>query len=193
MRKTERILIALVVIAICVWFLFPTIKWYGFVPAEDKALINATSLQVKEYSQEQARDVLDYLNQNSSSEVSKEYSFVLTLAKEQVKGKGSTDLRPCADVLTAFSASADEGQALMEAVEQYCRQRMMTMNHVIAAKHRLPPNLWQIGDILLKPFVLSVTIQDIAFHPNFLERFHLFFNENSENRELRCRIIWCYM
>ncbi|MCR5443305.1 MAG: protein translocase subunit SecD [Sphaerochaetaceae bacterium] len=130
MRKTERILIALVVIAICVWFLFPTIKWYGFVPAEDKALINATSLQVKEYSQEQARDVLDYLNQNSSSEVSKEYSFVLTLAKEQVKGKGSTDLRTCADVLTAFSASADEGQALMEAVEQYCRQRIQDLKEL---------------------------------------------------------------
>ena len=130
MRKTERILIALVVIAICVWFLFPTIKWYGFVPSEDKALINATSLQVKEYSQEQARDVLDYLNQNSSSEVSKEYSFVLTLAKEQVKGKGSTDLRTCADVLTAFSASADEGQALMEAVEQYCRQRIQDLKEL---------------------------------------------------------------
>ena len=35
MKKTERILIALVVLAVCVWFLFPTIKWYGFVSAED--------------------------------------------------------------------------------------------------------------------------------------------------------------
>ena len=130
MRKTERILIALVVFAICVWFLFPTIKWYGFVSAEDKALTNATVLQVKEYSQGQAESVLNYLKENISSEVPKEYSFVLTLAKEQVKGKGNTDVRTCADVLSAFSASEDDGQALKDAVEQYCRQHIQDLKEL---------------------------------------------------------------
>ena len=64
MKKTERILIAAVVLAICVWFLFPTIKWYFFVPAEDKALTTGSSLQVKEYSQGQAQEVLRYLQDN---------------------------------------------------------------------------------------------------------------------------------
>ena len=118
MKKTERILIAVVVLAICVWFLFPTIKWYFFVPAEDKALTTGSSLQVKEYSQGQAKDVLRYLQENPSSEVPKEYSFVIELAK----GKSGTDIKTCADVLAAFSASADDGQALMTAVEQYCRE-----------------------------------------------------------------------
>ena len=118
MKKTERILIAVVVLAICVWFLFPTIKWYFFVPAEDKALTTGSSLQVKEYSQGQAKDVLRYLQENPSSEVPKEYSFVIELAK----GKSGTDIKTCADVLAAFSVSADNGQALMTAVEQYCRE-----------------------------------------------------------------------
>ena len=123
MKKTERILIAVVVLAICVWFLFPTIKWYFFVPAEDKALTTGSSLQVKEYSQGQARDVLRYLQENPGSAIPKEYSFVIELAK----GKSGTDIKTCADVLAAFSVSADDGQALFSAVEQYCREYIQNL------------------------------------------------------------------
>ena len=124
MRKTERILIALVVLAICVWFLFPTIKWYGFVSSEDKALTTATSLQVKEYSQGQAETVLQYLEDNRDSEVPEEYSFVLKLAKE------TKDCRTCGDVLSAFSVTEDGGQALMSAVEQYCREYIQSLKEL---------------------------------------------------------------
>ena len=124
MRKTERILIALVVLAICVWFLFPTIKWYGFVSAEDKALTTATSLQVKEYSQGQAEAVLQYLEDNRNSEVPEEYSFVLKL------GKGTADIKTCEDVLSAFSVSEDDGLALKSAVEQYCREYIQSLKEL---------------------------------------------------------------
>ena len=123
MKKTERILIAVVVLAICVWFLFPTIKWYFFVPAEDKALTTGSSPQVKEYSQGQAHDVLLYLQENKDSAIPKEYSFVIELAK----GKGGTDVKTCADVLTAFSVSSDDGQALLSAVEKYCREHIQSL------------------------------------------------------------------
>ncbi len=124
MRKIERILIALVVFAVCVWFLFPTIKWYGFVSAEDKALTTGSSLQVKEYSQGRASEVLQYLEENSGSEVPEEYSFVIEMAKARLKaaGKGGTDIKVCSDVLDAYSASSDEGQALLDDVEKYCRE-----------------------------------------------------------------------
>ncbi|MCF0262165.1 MAG: protein translocase subunit SecD, partial [Sphaerochaetaceae bacterium] len=111
MKKTERILIALVVIAICVWFLFPTIKWYLFVSPGDKALATSSSLQVKEYSKGQAEAVYAYLVQNGSSAVPEEYSFVIGLAKE--KGTGA---KTCADVLA--SMSSDE---LKAGIEQYHR------------------------------------------------------------------------
>lgn len=116
MKKTERIIIAVIAIAICVWFLFPTIKWYGFVSAEDKALTNASSLQVKEYSQGQANSVLQYLQENENAALPKEYSFVLELAKEAQKGKGS-NLNTCKDILEAFSTQ----QALVQALEDYYR------------------------------------------------------------------------
>ncbi len=125
MRKTERIVIAVVVIAICVWFLFPTIRWYAFVSPEDKALTTGTSLQVKEYSQGQANAVLQYLENNGSSAVPKEYSFVIELAKG--KGTSKTDIKTCSDVLDAFSAKEDGGAALLEAVESHCREYVQSL------------------------------------------------------------------
>ena len=124
MRKTERILIAVVAIAICVWFLFPTIRWYAFVSPEDKALTTGSSLQVKEYSQGQARTALHYMEENGSSAVPKEYSFVIDLAKAQNRGKGTskTDIRTCSDVLQAFSTTSDDGQAFLSAVEGHYRE-----------------------------------------------------------------------
>ena len=125
MRKTERILIAVVAIAICVWFLFPTIRWYAFVSSEDKALTTGSSLQVKEYSQGQARTALRFMEENGSAAVPKEYSFVITLARDYIskeKGTSKTEIKTCSDVLKAFSADSDEGQAFMSAVEGHYRE-----------------------------------------------------------------------
>ena len=132
MRKTERILIAVLAIAICVWFLFPTIRWYAFVSPEDKALTTGSSLQVKEYSQGRARTALQYMEQNGSSEVPKEYSFVIELAKNQSREKGTskTDIKTCSDVLNAFSASSDEGQAFMSAVEKHYREYVQSLKEL---------------------------------------------------------------
>ena len=132
MRKLERILIALVVFAVCVWFLFPTIKWYGFVSAEDKALTTGSSLQVKEYSQGRASEVLQYMEENPDSKIPEEYSFVIELAKAQLKieGKGGTDVKVCSDVLEAFSTSKDEGAILLQAVEQYCREYIQNLKEL---------------------------------------------------------------
>ena len=129
MKKAERIVIAAIVIAICVWFLFPTIKWYAFVSQEDKALTTGSSLQVKEYSQGQANSVLQYLEANGSSAVPKEYSFVIDLAKSQNRDKGTskTEIKTCSDVLAAFSVSEDGGQALLEAVEGHCREYIQSL------------------------------------------------------------------
>ena len=132
MKKTERIFIALIVFAICVWFLFPTIRWYGFVSAEDKALTTAGSLQVKEYSQGKAEEVLSYLENNPDAKVPGEYSFVLKLAKNQNRGSGTSkqQIKTCSDVLSAFSADKDGGEALAYAVEQYCREYIQSLKNL---------------------------------------------------------------
>ena len=158
MRKTERILIAVVALAICVWFLFPTIKWYVFVSAEDKALTTGSSLQVKEYSQGQADAVLLYMMENESESVPKEYSFVIDLAKAQAKEKGTskTDIKTCSDVLNAFSFEQDGGLALEQAVEQYCRQYIQDLKALSSKALQLGLDLKGGMSILLDADVSSL-------------------------------------
>ena len=38
MKKRGRLFIVLLVVVICGIFLYPTVKWYGFVPQETKDL-----------------------------------------------------------------------------------------------------------------------------------------------------------
>ena len=54
----------------------------------------------------------------------------MKLAKEYVGGKGSADVKTCEDVLSAFSVSEDGGQALMSAVEQYCREYIQSLKEL---------------------------------------------------------------
>lgn len=128
MKKTERIAITVIVIAICVWFLFPTIKWYAFVSAEDKALVTGSSLQIKEYSKGMADSVLKSLQDSPESKVPEEYSFVLQLAKDAAKSNGKgTKISTCADILEVFAVTNDEGLALKASVESYCRERIQNL------------------------------------------------------------------
>lgn len=158
MRKTERILIAVLAIAICVWFLFPTIRWYAFVSPEDKALTTGSSLQVKEYSQGQARTALLYMEQNGSSEVPKEYSFVIELAKNQSREKGTSkaDIKTCSDVLEAFSSSSDAGQAFMSAVEKHYREYVQSLKELSSKALQLGLDLKGGMSILLDVDVSSL-------------------------------------
>ena len=167
MKKTERILIAAVVLAICVWFLFPTIKWYFFVSAEDKALTTSSSLQMKEYSQGKASEVLQFLESNRESEVPKEYSFVIELAKAALKGKGASgsSVKTCSDVIGAFSVDSDSGVALKAAVEQYCREYVQDLKELSSKAIQLGLDLKGGMSILLDVDVSSLE-QRLGYKPS---------------------------
>ncbi|MBR2282559.1 MAG: protein translocase subunit SecD [Spirochaetales bacterium] len=167
MRKLERILIALVVFAVCVWFLFPTIKWYGFVSAEDKALTTGSSLQVKEYSQGRASEVLQYMEENPDSGIPEEYSFVIELAKAQLRseGKGGTDVKVCSDVLNAFSTSRDDGAILLQAVEQHCREHIQSLKELSSKALQLGLDLKGGMSILLDVEVSSLA-ERLGYEPS---------------------------
>ena len=50
MKKAERIAITVIVVAICLWFSFPTLKWYLFTTPQDKALVSYSSEQIRDYA-----------------------------------------------------------------------------------------------------------------------------------------------
>ncbi|MCF0238401.1 MAG: protein translocase subunit SecD [Sphaerochaetaceae bacterium] len=124
MKKTERILIGALVLGICVWFLFPTIKWYAFTSQGDKALISASTLEVKQYSQGQAAKALETLKTKGNEAVPQEYSFTIDLAKKALKEKGAKlSSKTCSAVLSAF----EDENSFLYAVESYCRKYIQNL------------------------------------------------------------------
>mgnify|MGYP000923329887 CR=1 FL=1 len=54
MKKRGRLFIVLLVVVMCGFFLYPTVKWYAFVPQETKDLATESKVQIREYALGQA-------------------------------------------------------------------------------------------------------------------------------------------
>ena len=55
MNKRYRLIILLIVLAVCFLFLWPTIRWYFFVPIEQQALAQESRQQIRAYSYQAAQ------------------------------------------------------------------------------------------------------------------------------------------
>ena len=89
MKKRGRLFIVLLVVVMCGVFLYPTIKWYGFVPQETKDLATGSKTQIKEYARGQAtqdlRELKALINENPTGSLPEEYTFLIPFAKENYK------------------------------------------------------------------------------------------------------------
>jgi preprotein translocase subunit SecD len=59
MSKRYRFIIILLTIAVCAAFLSPTVRWYFFVPAQDKIIALGSREQIKNYASRKAVSDLD--------------------------------------------------------------------------------------------------------------------------------------
>jgi preprotein translocase subunit SecD len=59
MNKRYRFIIILLTIAVCAAFLSPTVRWYFFVPAQDKIIALGSREQIKNYASRRAGSDLD--------------------------------------------------------------------------------------------------------------------------------------
>ena len=63
MKIRGRLIVILLVAVACGIFLYPTVKWYAFVPQETKDLATGSTVQIREYAQGQAsRDLRELKN-----------------------------------------------------------------------------------------------------------------------------------
>lgn len=116
-NKSGRILITGIVIAICAWFMFPTVSWYAFTPAHEKALAMGTKADIKKYSQGQASRILrDLLDSDPSQKLGGEYSFIVGLINDE--GQAKLKDPTVGEVL----ASAGQKQ-ILDLVEGYFREK----------------------------------------------------------------------
>lgn len=132
MKKTGRILLALLVVVVASFLLYPTVKWYMFTPQTIKELAAGSNLQIREYSRGQAsRDVRvlkDKAKTTPDGEVDKEYKYLEKKAKEILKESG----RSVPSKWTWFSllsAFPDEA-SFFSAVEESYRVEIMNAKNL---------------------------------------------------------------
>ncbi|MFW5683630.1 MAG: protein translocase subunit SecD [Spirochaetota bacterium] len=86
MSKRFRFLLVLALIGISVYFLYPTVQWYFFIPEEDKELAAGNRDQVREYARGRADEVLSDLTALVASDedqaLPEEYRFLARSARD---------------------------------------------------------------------------------------------------------------
>jgi preprotein translocase subunit SecD len=129
MSKRGRLIVVLLVLAVCGYFLYPTISWYAFVPQETEELATGSKEQIKEYARGQAaqdlRELKDLVKSDSEASLPTEFSFMKGIAKDNYK---ASDLKvpgswTIANVMNGF---ANE-QKFFDALEQYYRSDLLDM------------------------------------------------------------------
>jgi len=116
--KTGRIFVVILVIAICLWFLYPTIQWYGFVSAQDKELALDSNTQIRDYARGQASSALkDFQSMESSAPVS-DSKYSEALGKDS---KGMT---------VGEYLESDTEQELFNGIEGYYRTKYLNLKKV---------------------------------------------------------------
>lgn len=119
MKVAGRIAIIAVVIAICIWFLYPTIQWYGAVSPADKTLALGSNSQIRDFARGQASKGLRALKAADPSDVvPSEYSYLVDLAKNVSKSE-----RKSMTVGTLLTKVTE--QQIFDAIEDEYRTRYM--------------------------------------------------------------------
>lgn len=109
-----RILIAAVVLAVCFWFLYPTVRWYFATDADDRAVALSASSQIRDISQAKASADLASVKALAGDTLLPE-SFAYL--KDLVKSKG-VDTKNLT-VGTLLGAATE--QQVFEAIEKHYR------------------------------------------------------------------------
>lgn len=121
MKIAGRIISVLLVLIVAGILLYPTVKWYFFVPEEAKSLAEGSSDAIRLYAKGEAEKTVSALLSISerASALPSEYRFL----KDIVKEKTGTKVKTVADVLASFSSR----DALTSAVEGYYREKVLNL------------------------------------------------------------------
>ncbi|MFA6844603.1 MAG: protein translocase subunit SecD [Sphaerochaetaceae bacterium] len=129
MKKRSRLVIVLLVVLICGFFLYPTIKWYWFVPQATKDLATGSNVQIKEYARGQAsrdlRALKDLVVSDSDAAIPSEYAYLKKTAKDNYKA--SKQSQPKAWTVSALLGGFYSEQNMFDASEGYYRTELVNM------------------------------------------------------------------
>ncbi len=129
MSKRGRLIVVLLVLAVCGYFLYPTISWYSFVLQETKELATGSKEQIKEYARGRAaqdlRELKELVGNNPEEQLPSDFSYLKGLAKENYKA-ADRDIPNSWTIANVMNGFANE-QKFFEALEQYYRSDLLDM------------------------------------------------------------------
>ncbi|MFW5995253.1 MAG: protein translocase subunit SecD, partial [Spirochaetia bacterium] len=129
MSKRFRLFIVLFFLIVAGIFLTPTVRWYAFIPQEDKDLAASGRAAIQRYAQDQAASAVEDLAEIAQSDpdaaVPEEYRFMTGTAADNLKAADESvpDEWTVSNLLGGF---ADE-RAAFEVVESHHRERMQDL------------------------------------------------------------------
>jgi preprotein translocase subunit SecD len=132
MNKRFRLILVLALIGVSIYFLYPTVRWYFYVPQADKELAAGTPEQVREHARAEARNALDDLSSLASADrdqaFPEEYRFLIDDARENylLENREVPDEWTLGDVLLGFRTE-DE---VFDSLESYYAQRVMNLKNL---------------------------------------------------------------
>ncbi|MFP4551757.1 MAG: protein translocase subunit SecD, partial [Spirochaetales bacterium] len=119
MSKRFRFVIVLALIAISAYFIYPTVRWYFFIPEETKELAAGSRDQIRDYAGNRAENALEELtelaNEDGEQALPPEYSFLTNEARDiyRVQDREVPDEWTVTNTLAAFGG-ADEVYEVLE-------------------------------------------------------------------------------
>ncbi|TVQ95766.1 MAG: protein translocase subunit SecD [Spirochaetaceae bacterium] len=132
MSKRFRFLTVLVLVIIGGVFIWPTINWYFLVSPQDQELARSSRVQVRDYAQDQAREVILELRRLSRTSpdapLPDEFSFLIDTARAnyRLEGRSTPSTWTVAAVLSGFRSEREA----FEAVESFHRDRVQQLRGV---------------------------------------------------------------
>lgn len=129
MSKRFRFFIVLFFVVIAGIFLYPTVRWYGFVSEEDKGLASAGRVAIQEYARGRAADALSELTElvqnDPDAEVPGQYSFMISEAQSNLQAAGQSP--PSTWTVRDLLGSFTDERAAFEVVEGHHRDRIQSL------------------------------------------------------------------
>jgi preprotein translocase subunit SecD len=118
MSKTYRFVILLIILGICFLFLWPSIRWYFFIPRDQQTLALESRQHIRTYASQAAGESLQRLLDAAASNnvIPADLEFVTAIARKQYKvlKKPLPDQWTAKNVLSIFSTKREA----VDAIEQ---------------------------------------------------------------------------
>lgn len=152
MSKRSRLVLILVVLAVCFAFLWPSVKWYFLTPKEDQALALGSREKIKDYARNMAvsdlKDLMAEARDNSASAVAPKYGLLAKEASKTYKAlkQPVPETWTAAKLLGAFSSESDVASVL----EENYRNRILAIKNTQGSAVKLGLDLSGGMSIIIK-------------------------------------------